>query len=116
MVFAEDDLLLLPFGDKQHHEVVIVVLVDFRPLVLMLDVLDRQLMEFECFLEQVEIGVVRRFDVQPEPCVWGFVEASDDGIGSCRCLFAGCCDQGSQGNAKCAATARMTFRPETMSA
>src|SRR5438552_1624367 len=105
MVLSEDDLLLFPLRHEEHCEVVLVVLIDLWSLVLMPDVLDGQGMEFEGLLEEVEVRLVRCFDVKPEPELVSFVEASDDRIGRGRFLPAGGGDQGSQGNAKCAATA-----------
>mgnify|MGYP003296456689 CR=1 FL=1 len=71
VVLAEGDLVPSPGGLEDHGEVVVRVLVDLRPLVLVLDVLDRQRVELENVLQQLEVIFGGGLDVEPEPRVSG---------------------------------------------
>jgi hypothetical protein len=66
MVLPNLDPRTLQLGRKEDDEGVARVLLDLRPLVLVPDVLEGQLMKLEGVLEQGEVGVVRLFDVEPE--------------------------------------------------
>src|SRR5947199_97718 len=65
-MLAQGDLVVLPDRDEDDREVVFGVLVDLRPLVLVADVLDGQGMELESLFEQLIVGFLRRFDVEPD--------------------------------------------------
>jgi hypothetical protein len=66
VVFADLDPGTLQFRGKEDDEGVAGVLLDLRPLVLVADVLERQLVKLERVLEQRKVGVVRVLDVEPE--------------------------------------------------
>lgn len=53
-------------GAEQNGEEVAGIFLELRPLVLVPDVVDRQRMEFERMLEQVEVVIVRVDDSEPE--------------------------------------------------
>src|SRR5207237_5194920 len=78
VVLVKGDLVAVPVGLEDDREVVVVVLVDLRPLVLVLDVLDGQRMELECVLEHVEVLIVGRLDVKPEAFLVSLLEAPLD--------------------------------------
>jgi hypothetical protein len=66
VVFADLDAGTLELRRKEDDEGVAGVLLDLRPLVLVADVLERQLVELEGLLEQRKVRVVRVLDVEPE--------------------------------------------------
>src|SRR6267378_5088627 len=97
MVLAHRDIVLGPIRLEDDDEVVVGVFVDFRPLVLVLDVLDGQWVELERLLQELEIVRVRRFDIEPEAEFGRLREAADDLIVRGGLLLAGGGDEGSQG-------------------
>jgi hypothetical protein len=66
VVLSNLDLRPLELGRKEDDEGVAGVLLDLRPLVLVSDVLEGQLVELERLLEQRKVRVVRVLDVEPE--------------------------------------------------
>jgi hypothetical protein len=66
VVFADLDPRPLELGGKEDDEGVAGVLLDLRPLVLVADVLESQLVKLEGILEQGKVGVVGVLDVEPE--------------------------------------------------
>jgi hypothetical protein len=90
MVLAHGHVVLLQDRREDDCEVVLGVFVDLRPLVLVLDVLDRQRVELERLLEEDVIVLVGRFDVEPETRRLGIGEAAFDVLGACRWRLA--CD------------------------
>jgi hypothetical protein len=66
VVFSDLDLRPLQFGRKEDDEGVAGVLLDLRPLVLVADVLEGQLVKLEGMLEQGKVGVIGVLDVEPE--------------------------------------------------
>jgi hypothetical protein len=80
VVFADLDPGTLQFRGKEDDEGVAGVLLDLRPLVLVADVLEGQLVELEGVLEQRKVGVVGVLDVEPES-LFALTQAFDDLIG-----------------------------------
>ena len=74
-MLVKRDVLTVPVRLEDDREVVIVVLVDLRPLVLVLDVLDGQRVELESVLEHVVVLFAGRLDVQPEALLVSLLEA-----------------------------------------
>ena len=66
VVLSDLDLRPLELGRKEDNEGVAGVLFDLRPLVLMADVLEGQLVKLEGLLEQRKVCVVGVLDVEPE--------------------------------------------------
>jgi hypothetical protein len=66
VVFPDLDPGAIQLGGEQHDEGVAGVLLDLGPLVLVADVLERQLVKLERVLEQREVGGIRVLDVEPE--------------------------------------------------
>ena len=66
MVFADQDPRPLELSRKEDDEGVAGVLLDLRPLVLVADVLEGQLVKLESVLEQRKVGIVGALDVEPE--------------------------------------------------
>jgi hypothetical protein len=66
VVFPDLDAVSLQLRGKEDHEGVPGVLLDLRPLVLVPNVLQRQRVELEGLLQQLEVGVVGALDVKPE--------------------------------------------------
>lgn len=66
VVFSDLDPRSLQLRRRQDDEGLAGVLLDFRSLVLVADVLEGQLMKLERVLEQGEVGIVRVLDVEPE--------------------------------------------------
>jgi hypothetical protein len=79
-VFADLDPGGLQFRGKQDDESIAGVLLDLRPLVLVADVLERQLVKLEGLLEQRKVRVVRVFDVEPES-LFALAQAFGEPIG-----------------------------------
>jgi hypothetical protein len=96
MVLAHRDIVLGPIRLEDDDEVVVGVLVDFRPLILVLDVLDGQWVELERLLEELEIVRVWPFDIEPEAELRRLREAADDLIVRGGLLLAGGGDERSQ--------------------
>ena len=66
MVFADLDPGAIQFRGKEDDEGIAGVLLDLRPLVLVADVLEGQLVKLEGVLEQRKVRVIRVLDVEPE--------------------------------------------------
>jgi hypothetical protein len=66
VVLSDLDLRPLELGRKKDDKGVAGVLLDLRPLVLMADVLEGQLVKLEGLLEQRKVRVVGILDVEPE--------------------------------------------------
>jgi hypothetical protein len=66
VVFSDLDLRPVQFGRKEDDEGVAGVFLDLRPLVLVTDVLEGQLVKLEGVLEQGKVGVIGVLDVEPE--------------------------------------------------
>jgi hypothetical protein len=96
MVLAHRDIVLGPIRLEDDDEVVVGVFVDFRPLILVLDVLDGQRVELERLLEELEIVRVWAFDIEPEAELRRLREAADDLIVRGGLFLAGGGDERSQ--------------------
>src|SRR5260370_36592585 len=81
VVFADLDPGVLQFRGKENDESIARVLLDLRTLVLVADVLERQLVKLEGLLEQRKVRVVRVFDVEPES-LFAITQAFAEPIGS----------------------------------
>jgi hypothetical protein len=66
MVFADLDPSLVQLGGKENDEGIAAVFLELRPLVLVLDVLQRQRMELERLFQQRVVRVIGILDIQPE--------------------------------------------------
>ena len=102
VVLAQSNFVVLPDGEEYDREVVIRVFVDFRPLVLVADVLDGQGMELESLFEQLIVGFLRRFDVEPETRLMRLVKAAHDVLDAHRGCLAGDGEQCAQLSAQSA--------------
>ena len=67
MMLKEAHVVALPIGLKDDDEVVLGILINLGTLVLLLDILDRERVSLEGFLEQFVVFGVGFLDVQPEP-------------------------------------------------
>src|SRR5437763_6964271 len=77
MLLADDDSFAFPPRREAAHEGIAAVLFELRPLALVADVLQGQLVEAEGLAEELVIGVTRRLAVEPDPLA-GLVEAGLD--------------------------------------
>ena len=80
MVLSNLDLRLVELGRKEDDEGIARVLLDLRPLVLVADVLEGELVKLERLLEQRKVRVVRVLDVEPEP-LFAVAQAFGEPIG-----------------------------------
>src|SRR5438132_2076851 len=101
-MLAQGDLVVLPDRDEDDREVVFGVLVDLRALVVVADVFDGQGMELESLFEQLIVGFLRRFDVEPETRLMRLVKAAHDVLGTHRGCLAGDGEQCAQLSAQSA--------------
>jgi len=79
-VFADLDPGGLQLRGKEDDESIARVLLDLRPLVLVADVLERQLVKLEGLVEQRKVRVVGVFDVKPES-LFALAQAFGEPIG-----------------------------------
>ena len=96
VLLSQRDVVVLPDRDEDDREVVVGVLVDFRSLVLVPDVLDRQRVKFECVLQEAIVVLVGRLDVEPETRLLGIAEAFHDVLDVSRGRLSGDREQSPQ--------------------
>ena len=80
MVLANLGPLALQLGREKDDERVSRIFIDLGPLILVADVLQRQRVKSERFLEQLVIVVTGVFDIEPEPLL-AFREAGQQAVG-----------------------------------
>jgi hypothetical protein len=92
MVLSNLDLRPVELCRKEDDEGIARVLLDLRPLVLVPDVLEGQLVKLEGLLEQRKVRVVRVLDVEPEPLL-SIAQALGEPIGRRLDQWTLCRDQ-----------------------
>jgi len=80
VVLANLGPLALQLGREKDDERVSRIFIDLGPLILVADVLQRQRVKSERFLEQLVIVVTGVFDIEPEPLL-AFREAGQQAVG-----------------------------------
>ena len=78
VVLSKLDCVIQQHACEKYDERVAAILLELWPLVLVFDVFDRQVVEAEHLLQQVQVIVVWTLDVQPEPILMADLEAGGD--------------------------------------